>query len=123
MEPIVMNIDNDMSDDEPTECHKAIKPQPAEPQMEMEATQEFLRPHALPTIPFARGVPTVPLQPTEMPTTPHAPVSRRKFMGVSVAGLAAIGGAGTAAAVSGVALAKLIQNGLLGDASHGPMAS
>src|SRR5437588_4929094 len=43
--------------------------------------------------------------------------------GWSVAGLAAIGGAGAAAAVSGVALAKLIQNGWLGDASHGPMAS
>jgi uncharacterized protein (DUF1800 family) len=89
----------------------------------MEATQDFLPAQPLPTTPFARGVPTVPLQSTAMLSSPPATVSRRKFMGVSVAGLAAIGGAGAAAAISGVALAKLIQNGWLGDASHGPMAS
>ncbi len=118
-----MNIDTDMYDDESTQPRKAIQPQPTEQQMDMEATQEFLPAQPLLTNPLARGVPTVPLQSTAMQYSPPATVSRRKFMGVSVAGLAAIGGAGAAAAVSGVALAKLIQNGWLGDASHGPMAS
>src|SRR6266571_3448908 len=62
-------------------------------------------------------------QPTAMPFSPPTYVSRRKFMGVSVAGLAAISGAGATAAIGGVALAKWLQNGGLGDAFHGPMAS
>src|SRR5205823_3360525 len=123
MEPTDMDIDTDLYDDEPTQPRKPIEPQPTELQIEMEATQEFLPAQPLPTTPFAQGGPAVPLQATAAPFSPPATVSRRKFMGVSVAGLAAIGGAGVAAAVSGVALAKLIQNGWLGDASHGPMAS
>ena len=118
-----MDIDIDMYDDEPTQPRKVIKPQPTEPQIEMEATQEILPAQPLPTTPFARGIPTVPLQSNTMPLSSPAAVSRRKFMGVSVAGLAAIGGAGAAAAIGGVALAKLIQNGGFGDPTHGPMAS
>ncbi len=118
-----MDIDTDMYDDEPTEPRKAIKPQSTEPQREMEATQEYLPAQLMPTTPFVQGGPTVPLQPTAAPFSPSTPVSRRKFMGVSVAGLAAISGAGAAAAIGGVALAKWLQNGGLGDVSHGPMAS
>jgi Protein of unknown function (DUF1800) len=123
MEPADMDIDADMYDDEPTEPRKAIKPQSTEPQRDMEATQEYLPAQSLPTTPFVQGRPTVPLQPTAAPFSPPTPVSRRKFMGVSVAGLAAISGAGAAAAIGGVALAKWLQNGGLGDVSHGPMAS
>jgi len=123
MEPTDMDIDTDMYDDEPTEPRKAIKPQSTEPQREMEATQEYLPAQLMPTTPFVQGGPTVPLQPTAAPFSPPTPVSRRKFMGVSVAGLAAISGAGAAAAIGGVALAKWLQNGGLGDVSHGPMAS
>jgi hypothetical protein len=118
-----MDIDTDMYDDEPTEPRKAIKPQPTELQRDMEATQEYLPAQSIPTTPFVQGGPTVPLQPTAAPFSPPTPVSRRKFMGVSVAGLAAISGAGAAAAIGGVALAKWLQNGGLGDVSHGPMAS
>jgi Protein of unknown function (DUF1800) len=123
MEPTDMDIDTDMYDDEPTEPRKAIKPQSTEPQREMEATQEYLPAQSIPTTPFVQGGPTVPLQPTAVPFSPPTPVARRKFMGVSVAGLAAISGAGAAAAIGGVALAKWLQNGGLGDVSHGPMAS
>ena len=77
-----MNIDTDMYDDESTQPRKAIQPQPTEQQMHMEATQEFLPAQPLPTNPFARGVPTVPLQSTAMEYSPPATVSRRKFMGV-----------------------------------------
>ncbi len=118
-----MNIVTDMHDDEPTEPRKAIKPQPTEPQIEMDTTQEYLTDQPSPNTPFARGVPTVPLQSTTTPLSPPVSVSRRKFMGVSIAGLAAIGGAGAAAAIGGVALAKLIQNGGLGGVYHEPMAS
>src|SRR6266487_4872319 len=103
MEPIDMDIDTDLYDDE--------------------ATQEFPPAQAAIITPLAQGTPTVPLQVTAVLPPPTATVSRRKFMGVSVAGLAAIGGAGAAAAIGGVALAKLLQNGGLGDVSHGPMAS
>src|SRR6266568_1944373 len=123
MEPIDMDIDTDLYDDEPTQPRKAIKPQPTEPQIEMEATQEFPPAQAAIITPLAQGTPTVPLQVTAVLPPPTASVSRRKFMGVSVAGLAAIGGAGAAAAIGGVALAKWLQNGGLGDAFHGPMAS
>src|SRR5690348_3628638 len=123
MEPTDMDIDSEMYDDELTQPRKPIKPQPTAPQFEMEAKQEFLPAPPLPTTPFARGVPTVPLHLTTTPISSPASVSRRKFMGVSIAGLAAIGGAGTAAAIGGVAMAKWLQNGGLGDVFHGPMAS
>jgi uncharacterized protein (DUF1800 family) len=123
MEPVGMNIDTDLYDVEPTEPRKAIKSQPTKPLVETEVEQEFLPAQLLPVTPFAQGVPTVPLQSTTRPLSPPATVSRRKFMGVSVAGLAAIGGAGAAAAIGGVALAKLLQNGALGNAFHGPVAS
>src|SRR5947199_6389517 len=125
MEPIDMDLDTDMYDDEPTEPRKLIKPQPTEPQIEMEATQEqeFMPAQSMPTTPLAQGTPTVPLQITAVLPPPAASVSRRKFMGVSVAGLAAIGGAGAAAAIGGVALAKWLQNGGLGDVFQKPMAS
>jgi uncharacterized protein (DUF1800 family) len=122
MEPGDMYVDTDMYDDEPTEPRKPIEPQPTEP-MEIEATEEFTPAQPLPTTPFAQGAPTVLLRSTTMPFSSPATVSRRKFMGVSVAGLAAIGGAGTAAAIGGVALAKWLQNGGLGYVLHGPMAS
>jgi uncharacterized protein (DUF1800 family) len=123
MEPVDMDIDTDLYGDEPTQPRKAIQPHATEPLIGIEATQEFLPAQPQTTTLFARGVPTVPLQSPDMPDSPTATVSRRKFMGVSVAGLAALGGAGAAAAISGVALAKLIQNDWLGGASHGPMAS
>src|SRR5574337_342974 len=93
-------------DDDPTEPRKAIKPGPAEPPIEMEATREYPPAQAALTKPLARGVPTTPLHATAAPPLPPATVSRRKFMGVSVAGLAAIGGAGAAATIGGVALAE-----------------
>jgi uncharacterized protein (DUF1800 family) len=123
MEPTDMDIDTNMYDDEPTEPHKIIGPQPTEPFIDMGATEEILPAQPIPTTPFNRVVPTVPLQATVTPNSHPASVSRRKFMGVSVAGLAAIGGAGSAAAVSGVALAKWLQNGGIGNTLHGPMAS
>jgi uncharacterized protein (DUF1800 family) len=121
MEPA--DMDTEMYNDEPTEPRKAMQPQPTESQVEMEATQEFPPAQVSPTTAFARGIPTVPLRSTTTPPSPPAPVSRRKFMGVSVAGLAAMGGAGAAAAIGGVALAKWLQNGGPGDLFHGPMAS
>ncbi len=110
-------------DDDITEPRKPLEPQPAEPHIEMEATQEFPPARAAITTPLAQGTPTVPLQITAAPPPPTATVSRRKFMGVSVAGLAAIGGAGTAATIGGVALAEWLQQGGLGNLSHGPIAS
>src|SRR5712692_4205806 len=73
--------------------------------------------------------PPTPLEATQAPIPPAAPpqqpapVSRRKFMGKSVAGLAALGGAGVAAALGGVALEKLIQHGGLTTPFQGPAAS
>ena len=118
-----MDINADMYNDEPTQPRKPLEPQPTEPHREIDATQEFLPAQPVPTNPFSRGVPTVPLQSATTPFSSPATVSRRKFMGVSVAGLAAVGGAGAAAAIGGVALAKLIQNGGFGDPFQGPMAS
>jgi hypothetical protein len=60
--------------------------------------------------------PPLPLS-TQTPISPRAPaqqsasVSRRKFMGKSAAGLAALGGAGVVAALGGVALEHLAQPG------------
>ncbi len=118
-----MDRNTDMYDDEATQLRKALKPKPAGSQFDTEPMQEFAPPQSSPTTPFAQGGPTVPLQSTRTPLLPPATLSRRKFMGVSVAGLAAIGGAGAAAAVGGVALAQLIQNAGLEDAFHGPLAS
>ncbi|HEU0003933.1 MAG TPA: DUF1800 domain-containing protein [Ktedonobacteraceae bacterium] len=74
------------------------------------------------------GEPTIPMQPataSPMPASPNAPrtPARRRFMGKSLAGLAALGGVGVAAAAGGVALEQWIQHGGLGNTSHGPMAS
>src|SRR5512135_8891 len=111
-----------MYDDESTEPCKAIGPQPTELYMVQDNTQEFLPAQPMPTTPFAQGGPTVPLQSTTTPLLPPATLSRRKFMGVPVAGLAAIGGASVAATVGDAVLAQLIQNGGLKDAFHGPLA-
>src|SRR6266487_2445325 len=116
------NMDTNMYDDI-TESRKAIKPQSAEPHIEMEATQEYPPAQPAITTPLAQGTPTVPLPATATLFSPPATVSRRKFMGVSVAGLAAIGGVGVAAAIGGVALAEWLQQGGLGNLSHGPIAS
>ena len=75
------------------------------------------------------GEPTVPMQPQPVAPAPF-PVNanvprkpaRRRFMGKSLAGLAALGGIGIAAAAGGVALERWIAHGGPG-ANHGPMAS
>ncbi|HLQ11263.1 MAG TPA: DUF1800 domain-containing protein, partial [Ktedonobacteraceae bacterium] len=74
------------------------------------------------------GEPTVPMRPAAPPSTPASPnggraPSRRRFMGRSLAGLAALGGIGVAAAAGGVALEQWIQHGGPAGTSHGPMAS
>jgi uncharacterized protein DUF1800 len=119
MEPT--DMDMNMYDD-PTEPRQPIEPQSTEPQIDREATQGFPPAQVALTTPPAQGVPAAPLQATAASPSPPA-VSRRKFMGVSVAGLAAIGGAGAAAAIGGVALAEWLQRGGLGNVSQGPMAS
>src|SRR5579863_3200352 len=73
------------------------------------------------------GETTVPMQPAAPTPVPvNANVvrrpARRQFMGKSLAGLAALGGIGIAAAAGGVALEQWISHGGPG-ASHGPMAS
>src|SRR5260221_12012845 len=77
--------------------------QPTEPRMNLDQVQEDNPPTPL----EATQAPIPPAAPPQQP----APVSRRKFMGKSVAGLAALGGAGVAAALGGFALEKLIQHG------------
>src|SRR6266566_1501141 len=91
--------------------------QPTEPQMDIGGVRDDLPALAAPTTPLQAAV-----APEVAPQQP-APTSRRKFMGKSLAGMAALGGAGVAAAFGGVALARWIQNSGLGDVSHGPMAS
>src|SRR5258708_19058868 len=77
----------------------------------------------------AQAVPPVPLQATQAAVAPEvarqqpAPASRRKFMGKSLAGMVALGGAGVAAAFGGVALARWIEHGGFTSPSQGPMAS
>ena len=93
-------IDMDM-DDEPTE-----------PRMNVDATEKLAP---------AKSVPTTPLPATVAPAT--VPLSRRKFMGKSIGGLAAIGGAGIAAAVGGVALEQWIQHRGSTNLFHGPIGS
>jgi uncharacterized protein (DUF1800 family) len=70
--------------------------------------------------------PTVAAQPVASPFPASQGAgrvpSRRRFMGKSLAGIAALGGIGIAAAAGGVALEQWIQHGGLGSATHGPMA-
>src|SRR5690242_13297000 len=79
------------------------------------------------------GEPTVPMQPppqtqpatsTPVPVSANAPQkpARRRFMGKSLAGLAALGGIGIAAAAGGVALEQWIAHGGPG-AGSGPIAN
>jgi hypothetical protein len=88
--------------------------QPTEPRMYFDQVQD--------------DNPPTPLQATQAPIPPaapaqqSAPVSRRKFTGKSVAVLAALGGAGVAAALGGVALGHLIQHGGLTKPFQGPAA-
>jgi hypothetical protein len=89
--------------------------QPTEPRMSFDQAQDDNPPTPL----EATQAPIPPAAPPQQP----APVSRRKFMGKSVAGLAALGGAGVAAALGGVALEKLIQHGGLIHPFQGPAAS
>ena len=89
--------------------------QPTEPRMNFDQAQDDNPPTPL----EATQAPIPPAAPPQQP----APVSRRKFMGKSVAGLAALGGAGVAAALGGVALEKLIQHGGLTNPFQGPAAS
>jgi hypothetical protein len=89
--------------------------QPTEPRMNFDRAQDDNPPTPL----EATQAPIPPAAPPPQP----APVSRRKFMGKSVAGLAALGGAGVAAALGGVALEKLIQHGGLTNPFQGPAAS
>src|SRR5262249_11827119 len=89
--------------------------QPTEPRMYFDQVQDDNPPTPL----QATQVPIAPAAPAQQP----APVSRRKFMGKSIAGLAALGGAGVAAALGGVALGQLIQHGGLTNPFQGPAAS
>jgi hypothetical protein len=89
--------------------------QPTEPRMNFDQAQDDNPPTPL----EATQAPIPPAAPPQQP----APVSRRKFMGKSVAGLAALGGAGVAAALGGVALEKLIQHGGLTNPFQGPAVS
>jgi Protein of unknown function (DUF1800) len=89
--------------------------QPTEPRMNFDQVQDDNPPTPL----EATQAPIPPAAPPQQP----APVSRRKFMGKSVAGLAALGGAGVAAALGGVALEKLIQHGGVTNPFQGPAAS
>ena len=96
IEPIDMDLDDEQT----------------EPRMKVDATEK-LEP--------ARSVPTTPLPATAAAAT--VPLSRRKFMGKSIGGLAAIGGAGVAAAVGGVALEQWLQHRGSTNLFHGPMGS
>src|ERR1700676_4896450 len=74
------------------------------------------------------GEPTVPMQPaaaSPLPASPNAGrvPSRRRFMGKSLAGIAALSGIGIAAAAGGVAFEQWISRGGLASMTHGPMAS
>ncbi len=66
---------------------------------------------------------TQPLQQPEAAPQATSAFSRRTFMGKSIAGLAALGGAGIAAAAGGVALEQWLQHGGLINLFHGPMAN
>ncbi len=91
--------------------------QPTEPQMDIGGVRDDLPALAAPTTPLQAAV-----APEVAPQQP-APTSRRKFMGKSLAGMAALGGAGVAAAFGGVALARWIEHGGFTSPAQGPMAS
>ena len=91
--------------------------QPTEPRMKFDQVQGDNPPTPL------EAEATQALIPPAAPAQQPAPVSRRTFMGKSVAGLAALGGAGVAAAIGGVVLEKLIQRGGLTNPFQGPVAS
>lgn len=106
----------------------SLSNQPTEPQDSVYQTS--------PHVPGA-GAPTTPLQASAAQTaaaqsaaaSPNAAgmPSRRKFMGMSAAGLATLGGVGVAAALGGAALEQVMQRGglsnILSSVIHGPMAS
>lgn len=94
--------------------------EPTEPRMKVVQTQ--VNPPAQPVPPSPLQA-TNPLQPPLAAAQPPVAVSRRRFMGKSLAGLAAIGGAGVAAAIGGVALEQWIQHGGVANLFKGPMAS
>ena len=89
--------------------------QPTEPQMNFDQVQDDNPPTPLEA--------TQPLMLPAAPAPPPPPVSRRRFMGKSIAGLAALGGAGVAAALGGVALEQVIQHGGVTNPFQGPAAS
>jgi Protein of unknown function (DUF1800) len=97
--------------------------------MDDESTQPRIKVVQKQVNPPAQPVPPSPLQATNLlqPSTAATPlpvaISRRRFMGKSVAGLAAIGGTGVAAAIGGVALEQWIQHGGLTNPFQGSMAS
>jgi uncharacterized protein DUF1800 len=90
--------------------------EPTEPRIKVVQTQ--VNPPAPPSPLQA----TDPLQLPMVTTPPPVAISRRRFMGKSLAGLAAIGGTGVAAAIGGVALEQWIQHGGLTTPFKGPMA-
>jgi uncharacterized protein (DUF1800 family) len=91
-----------------------------EPRMKVVQTQANLPAQPVPPSPLQA---TNPLQLPLAAAQPHVAVSRRRFMGKSLAGLAALGGAGVAAAIGGVALEQWIQHGGLTTPFQGPIAS
>jgi hypothetical protein len=97
--------------------------------MDDESTQPRIKVVQKQVNPPAQPVPPSPLQATNLlqPSTAATPlpvaISRRRFMGKSVAGLAAMGGTGVAAAIGGVALEQWIQHGGLTNPFQGSMAS
>ena len=97
--------------------------------MDDESTEPRIKAVKTQVIPPAQTAPpspvqaTNPLQPLMATEPPTAAVSRRRFMGKSLAGLAAIGGAGVVAAIGGVALEQWIQHGGLTNPFQGSIAS
>ncbi len=94
--------------------------EPTEPRIKVVQTQVNPPVQPVPPSPLQAAN---PLQPPMATTSPPAAISRRRFMGKSLAGLAAIGGTGVAAAIGGAALEQWIQHGGLTNSFQGPMAS
>ncbi len=97
--------------------------------MDDQATEPRVKIDPMQGQPPAQPVSTLPLETTQPLQQPEAApqatsaFSRRTFMGKSIAGLAALGGAGIAAAAGGVALEQWLQHGGLINLFHGPMAN